>query len=175
MLSLINLCCWRAFSLKHLGGGGSYTKDDQVNESSFPTYQTMSAQLLRQGTSQSILMTEWLIESCLNDHFFHVRKHLHCDAIWSGFVVCLSVQGSWAGLVSQAAGCCGSQANMPAAALWAAPKAWLWSLPCQAPTAMQTWSEAANIVKYISYLPWALNVKMRDTVNGGCHSAWAIK
>jgi len=57
-----------------------------MKEPLFPTYQTISALLVLQGTSQFILMTECLIVFCLHDKFVHVRKPLHC----------LDTEGAWA-------------------------------------------------------------------------------
>lgn len=111
--------------------------DGQVKEPSLPTYQTVSAQLVLQGTAQSVLTMEWLIVPCLHDEFFHARKPLLCGAIWAGFVVgvgrekrhwkrsarkgCRAIATGCREL-DQHSDCCPGHC----------------SLPCQAPEAMQT-------------------------------------
>lgn len=51
-----------------------HSMNDQVKEPSLPTYQTISAQLVLQGTSQLILMMEWLTVPCLHGEFFSCQK-----------------------------------------------------------------------------------------------------
>lgn len=58
--------------------------DDQVEEPSLPTYQTISAQLVLRDTPQLILVMEWLIVACPHGELFNVRSSLLCDAIGAG-------------------------------------------------------------------------------------------
>lgn len=87
--------------------------DDQVKEPSLPTYQTISAQLVLQGTSQFILEMEWLIVPCLHDEFFFMSEKPYSVMPFGQDLWWVSagkrgtgrgVQGRGAGILSQAAG-----------------------------------------------------------------------
>lgn len=123
------------------------------------------------GISQLIVMMEWLRAPCLHDGFVRARK---LPALWCRLG--RFCHGSWQGKEALGEECKegvhghGHRLQGAGAALWLLP--WHWSVPCQAPEAVQTCWETANAVTWNSHLPWALQTE-RCSVHKS--PQWTIK